>query len=69
MTVKIELTNQEASFLRDIIEWWAEGYVDAEGMTLEQAQSIDELLDLTSGYSEQTTMCKSILDKIPRKAS
>lgn len=69
MTIKVELTNQEAELLRDIIEWWAEGYIDSEEITIESADSIDEMLDLTSAYNEQLAMCKSILSKVPRRTN
>jgi len=69
MTIRIELTKQEAELLRDVIEWWAEGYAESEGLTIEMASSIEEMLDITSGYSEQLTVCKDLLTKLPRRES
>lgn len=65
MAKLVDLTDEEASFVGDLLDWWAEGYAEAKDLTIgDQNLTVEGLLDLCSGLDEQVDMCKSIRSKL-----
>ncbi len=56
---QLVLSEEESTFLYDVLEWWKEGYADAKDATIADIRSIvdfDQLLELCADYDAQTSM-------------
>lgn len=66
MAVQIDLTEKEAQFVSDLIDWWLEGYAEAKAMTTQDKsiEDVDTLLDLMSGLDDGVQMCHILKGKL-----
>lgn len=70
MAKTIDVTDEEAQFLTDLLDWWREGYKDAQEMTTQdRSLDMDQVLSLMGNYSHQVGMCDSLTDKLSREES
>lgn len=68
MAVTLELTDEEAKFMGDLIDWWEQGIEEAVDLTItdKTIEDWDQLTDLVSGLTGQRTACLSIKEKLSR---
>ena len=65
MAVLADLTDDEAQFLSDLLDWWSEGYKEAKDMTTDdRSLELDDLMNLTASLDQQAVMCHTIKDKL-----
>lgn len=64
MAIDVQLTEPEATFLQDLLDWWKAGYDEAKELTTQdRGLEMEQLLDLMGGYSDQETMCQTLKEK------
>jgi hypothetical protein len=64
VAIEVNLTDGEATFLSDLLDWWKSGYDDAKELTTQdRGLEMDQLLDLMGSYSDQETMCLTLKEK------
>lgn len=66
MAVTVDLSDNEATFVMDLLEWWEGGFKEAKELTTKDItiDGFDQLLDLMSGYDDQERMVASLKDKL-----
>jgi hypothetical protein len=59
-------SHEEADLLLDILDNWEEGCKEAkkETTTDRTVESVEELVDLSTGYDDQLALVKSIREKV-----
>jgi hypothetical protein len=66
MARTIELTDEEEAVLGDMCDFWAEGFADAEQMTIgdRSISSPEELLEVTNGLRIDKAAVDSLRQKV-----
>jgi hypothetical protein len=64
--MQLEVTNEEALLLRDIIDLWCEGLPMAKELTTTDPtiESAEQLLDLMAGYDSQIATLNSVRKRL-----
>jgi hypothetical protein len=65
MARQVDLTDEEAQFLRTLLDWWHEGFKDAKDATIQDHNlDMDDLLILTDSLAEDEKTVQTIMEKL-----
>lgn len=63
----VELTDQEAELVGNVLQWWLDGLPDAKEATIDDGRTLDtmdKMLDACSGLSEQEDILTRVKEKL-----
>lgn len=66
MAVRLDLTDEEASFVAEVLQAWEDGLEDAKECTTEDVTmpSVDKLLEIVGDYDQQQRHIDNVLGKL-----